>query len=396
MSLRAECSPTGLREATDVARVRCVKQLGVLHGRRWKVLLVTAVAVFMAFLDVTIVNIAFPDRGPTSRPPRWPGCRGCSTPTTSSSRRCSCRPGGWPTASGGGGCSSPGLGLFLAASAACGLAPSVPVLVAARVVQAVGAAALLCPRRSRCCCPSSRSSSARPPPPCGARRAPSRRRPGRRWAACSWTPRLALGLLREPRVRRARAGARAAAAARDARPGPRRRARRGRHRAAGRRRRPAVAGDRRGARLGLGSSAPCSAPSAPRCCSSSRCSSGARRARPHPVVDPSLFGVRSFAVANAGVLLFSVGFYALLLAQRPVPDLGLGLVGAAGRLGASRPGPLTAAVTAALGGRVADRFGQRVVALPGGAAVRAGLRRSSPPRRARRRTTPASSSRRAS
>src|SRR3954451_14707524 len=28
--------------------------------RRWKVLMVTAVAVFMAFLDVTIVNIAFP------------------------------------------------------------------------------------------------------------------------------------------------------------------------------------------------------------------------------------------------------------------------------------------------------------------------------------------------
>ena len=28
--------------------------------RRWKVLLVTAVAVFMAFLDVTIVNVAFP------------------------------------------------------------------------------------------------------------------------------------------------------------------------------------------------------------------------------------------------------------------------------------------------------------------------------------------------
>src|SRR4051794_41846035 len=28
--------------------------------RRWKVLLVTGVAVFMAFLDVTIVNIAFP------------------------------------------------------------------------------------------------------------------------------------------------------------------------------------------------------------------------------------------------------------------------------------------------------------------------------------------------
>ena len=29
--------------------------------QRWKVLLVTSVAVFMGFLDVTIVNIAFPD-----------------------------------------------------------------------------------------------------------------------------------------------------------------------------------------------------------------------------------------------------------------------------------------------------------------------------------------------
>jgi len=30
-------------------------------ARRWKVLTVTSVAVFMAILDVTIVNIAFPD-----------------------------------------------------------------------------------------------------------------------------------------------------------------------------------------------------------------------------------------------------------------------------------------------------------------------------------------------
>jgi MFS family permease len=29
--------------------------------RPWKVLIVTAVAVFMSFLDVTIVNVAFPD-----------------------------------------------------------------------------------------------------------------------------------------------------------------------------------------------------------------------------------------------------------------------------------------------------------------------------------------------
>src|SRR5215218_4648619 len=30
-------------------------------ARRWQVLLVTSVAAFMSFLDVTIVNIAFPD-----------------------------------------------------------------------------------------------------------------------------------------------------------------------------------------------------------------------------------------------------------------------------------------------------------------------------------------------
>src|SRR2546425_5812744 len=30
-------------------------------SRPWKVLIVTAVAVFMGFLDVTIVNVAFPD-----------------------------------------------------------------------------------------------------------------------------------------------------------------------------------------------------------------------------------------------------------------------------------------------------------------------------------------------
>ncbi len=33
----------------------------VVGRRKWQVLAVTAVAVFMSFLDVTIVNIAFPD-----------------------------------------------------------------------------------------------------------------------------------------------------------------------------------------------------------------------------------------------------------------------------------------------------------------------------------------------
>src|SRR5215218_2511180 len=48
-------APLGCVMQLWFATVRCVMQ------RRWKVLIVTAVAVFMGFLDVTIVNVAFPD-----------------------------------------------------------------------------------------------------------------------------------------------------------------------------------------------------------------------------------------------------------------------------------------------------------------------------------------------
>ena len=51
--------------------------------------------------------------------------------------------------------------MFLAASALCGFAPSVELLIAARVLQAVGARASSCRRRSACCCRSSRPRSAR-------------------------------------------------------------------------------------------------------------------------------------------------------------------------------------------------------------------------------------------
>src|SRR5215210_4636274 len=86
---------------------------------------------------------------------------------------------------------------------------------------------------------------------------------------------------------------------------------------------------------------------------------------PVPLVEPALFRVRSFAVANAGMFVFSLGFYALLLLNvlfltgvwgYSVLEAGFALT----------PGPLMAAVGAPIGGRLADRFGQRVVALPGG------------------------------
>src|SRR3954449_3248934 len=111
--------------------------------RRWKVLLVTGGAVFMAFLDVTIVNIAFPSIQ-EAFPDASPASLSWVLNAPNSVFAALLVPAGrladlvgrrrvffW------------GLGLFLAASAACGLAPSAGALVAARAVQAAGGALLV-------------------------------------------------------------------------------------------------------------------------------------------------------------------------------------------------------------------------------------------------------------
>src|SRR3954471_4005177 len=118
--------------------VRCVKQL----PRRWKVLAVVSAAVFMSSLDLFIVNIAFPDMSHD-----FPGTSlaGLSwilnayaivfaallVPAGRSADRLGRRRSFLA-----------GLALFTLASALCAAAPSVPLLVAARIVQAVGAAAV--------------------------------------------------------------------------------------------------------------------------------------------------------------------------------------------------------------------------------------------------------------
>jgi EmrB/QacA subfamily drug resistance transporter len=92
---------------------------------------------------------------------------------------------------------------------------------------------------------------------------------------------------------------------------------------------------------------------------------------PAPVIELSLYRIRSFAVANAGILTFSAAFYALLLGN----ILFLTQVWGWSILHAGiaiTPGPAMAALTAPFAGLLSDRFGQRVVAVPGGLFFAAG------------------------
>ena len=74
--------------------------------------------------------------------------------------------------------------------------------------------------------------------------------------------------------------------------------------------------------------------------------------------------MRSFAVANSALFLYSMAFYAMLLANvlflTQVWDWSVLQAGFA-----LTPGPIMAAVMAPIGGRLSDAFGQRVVAIPG-------------------------------
>ncbi|MGZ4270833.1 MAG: MFS transporter [Solirubrobacteraceae bacterium] len=90
-----------------------------------------------------------------------------------------------------------------------------------------------------------------------------------------------------------------------------------------------------------------------------------------PVVEPSMLRVRSFALANAASLLFSAGFAAMLLGgvlfmtgvwRFSVLKAGLCLV----------PGPAMAATFAPIAGRLASRVGQGTLAALGMAVFAAG------------------------
>jgi MFS family permease len=111
--------------------------------RKWQVLLVTSVAVFMSFLDVTIVNIAFPDIRASFGDASLAGLSWILSAYNIVFAALLVPAGRLADRVGRKRTFVAGVVTFLAASVAAGLAPSVEVLVGARVVQAAGAAALV-------------------------------------------------------------------------------------------------------------------------------------------------------------------------------------------------------------------------------------------------------------
>src|SRR4051812_41106441 len=92
---------------------------------------------------------------------------------------------------------------------------------------------------------------------------------------------------------------------------------------------------------------------------------------PDPVFPIRLFAARTFSAATAGTLLFAAGFFAMILCN----VLFLTAVWHYSILRtavAILPGPLIASAFAPPAGRLADRFGHRVVIVPGGLAFAAG------------------------
>jgi EmrB/QacA subfamily drug resistance transporter len=337
--------------------------------RRWQVLAVTAVAVFMSFLDVTIVNIAFPDlRADFASTPlptlSWVinGYGVVFAAALIPAGRLADRVGRRRVF-------LAGIVVFLLASAACGLAPTAAVLIAARVVQALGAAAvvptslaLLLPEFP----PAQRATATAIWGATGAVAAATGPVLGGAlvgWADWRWVffVNVPIGLSALVPARRL------LTESRDARSAP--------------------TPDAWGAlvlALGVGALAlaivqgPTWGWGDPRTLASFAAAALLLAAflrrcarHPAPIVDLGLFRVRSFAVANAGTTVFAVGFYGLLLCNvlflTGVWRFDIGLAGAA-----LTPGALTAALVAPIGGRVADRFGQRVVAVPGGLLFAAG------------------------
>jgi EmrB/QacA subfamily drug resistance transporter len=336
--------------------------------RRWQVLTVVSVAVFMVSLDLFIVNIAFPDIG---RDFTSAGTAELSwvlnayaivfaallVPAGRLADRVGRRRGFLG-----------GLALFLIGSALCGAAPSVATLVAARIVQATGAAflmptslALLLPEFDM----SERAAAIGVWAAVGGVAAAAGPPIGGALVVASWRlvflVNVPVGLI---------AAAYATTLLRESRdpdPGGR----------------PDLIGTGM-LTVGVGALA-LGLVQAPEWGWGDGRTLGALAAaaqllavflvrcarHPSPVVDLGMLRVRSFAMANAAALLFTAAFAAMLLASvlfmtgvwgDSIFTSGLALA----------PGPAMAAIAAVPAGRLANRVGQRYLAGPGSLLLAAG------------------------
>jgi len=93
---------------------------------------------------------------------------------------------------------------------------------------------------------------------------------------------------------------------------------------------------------------------------------------PRPIVEPALFSHRSFRIGNLGTLLFAAAFFSLILGNvlflTSVWGYTILQAGAA-----PLPGPTASTVFAGPAGKLADRFGHRAVIVPGTIVFVAGV-----------------------
>jgi EmrB/QacA subfamily drug resistance transporter len=332
--------------------------------RRWQVLAVVVVGVFMAGLDVFIVNIAFPQIHADFPGSSLAGLSWILSAYTIVFAAFLIPAGRWSDEFGRRRAFLGGVALFVAASAACAAAPSIPFLVAARCVQGLGAALLLpaslglllpeFPPHQRHVAIGAWAAvggiAAAAGPPLGGLLVQA----GWRWVFIVNVPVGIAGLafgarvlreLRHPGNRRAdlagalllTAGVGALTVA-------------------------IVQGESWGwasARvlaLLVASALLIGAIAARTARLGSVASDGAASSRPAPIVEPELLRLRAFSAATLGSLLFFVGFAAMLLAsvlfltgvwREPILTAGLMI----------SPGPSMAALTAIPGARLGGRFG---------------------------------------
>ncbi len=117
--------------------------VGFVMQRKWRVSLIVCVGVFMSSLDLFIVNIAFPAIGHHFGGASLGSLSWILSGYAIVFAALLVPAGRWADAFGRKRAFLLGLGVFVAASAACALAPSVGFLIAARIVQAIGGALML-------------------------------------------------------------------------------------------------------------------------------------------------------------------------------------------------------------------------------------------------------------